>query len=69
MINNVGCIRIGCEFIFDGARYVRIPEMILRCGEHEFVVNSIKVVESAEPTIPPKFEASFIHPDCGVAVL
>ena len=59
MRNKIGCIATGVQFIFGRDAYVRIPEMILQCGEVGFVVNAIRIEQSPNYYVSPKFIAEF----------
>lgn len=49
---------IGVQFSFGNKEYVRVPEMILQCGDCEFVINAMYVEEYSSQK-PPKFIATY----------
>ena len=70
MAQRIGDMEIGTQFHFQGTIYVRIPEMVLKCGTHGFIVNMITVKESlvGECAISTNV-AEFLHPDISVELI
>lgn len=59
----VGTISVNNQFWYCDEKYVRIPEMILECGDHGFMVNSMRVEDSTDLYSPPTIIADYFHPD------
>ncbi len=66
---SIRCVNTGRQFLYEGRTYVRIPTMILRCEPWGFVVNTIRVEESEDDRIPPKFIAEPFHEDTIVELI
>lgn len=69
MTNTIQCIGTGLQFTFGEKTYVKIPEMILQCGDVGFVVNVMFLEASREEYVPRKIVAEFLHPDTVVELL
>lgn len=65
MTQKIGDMEIGTQFLFEETIYVRIPEMVLKCGTHGFLVNVIYVKEPHPDwnKTPSINIAKFMHPD------
>jgi hypothetical protein len=68
--DRVGSISVNKQFWYRDKRYVRIPEMILECGEHGFMVNAIRVEAASDPDYEsPTLIAECFHPDTVVELV
>lgn len=60
---DIRSLRTGQQFVYKGKTYVRLPTMNLRCEPWGFVVNVIRVEETEDERVPPKFIAEHFHED------
>jgi len=65
----VKTLSVNQQFMCYGQRWVAIPRMGLDCSGWSFVINALRIVESEDMHIPPKFIAEYIHEETLVQVV
>lgn len=60
---SLSSIETGENFSYNGERYVRIPEMNLKCGSEGFLINCLFLQEEANGMQPSTIIAKYIRPE------